>query len=231
MMRSSRISTRKRNALVKCFAMDMDATRTAEVVHLHRNSVNRWFRYFRESIYRSQHRAPRFFGEIEADQAEFGGRGRKRMQAHLKRLARVLPHTEYLARAREIRSEHKVLVLGLLQRQGPVYAHIIRKADRRTLQPLIRLVVEPKATIYTDKWRAFDALGLDTYTHRNVNHSREYVAMDGTHINGIESFWSFAKRRLAKFNGLPRTTLILHIKECEFRYNNKDMAKALKAIL
>ncbi|MBD2808180.1 IS1595 family transposase, partial [Francisella tularensis] len=40
--------------------------------------------------------------------------------------------------------------------------------------------------------------------------------------NGIESFCSFSKRRLAKFNGLSDDKFVLHLKECEFRWNNKD---------
>ncbi len=40
-------------------------------------------------------------------------------------------------------------------------------------------------------------------------------------MNGIENFWSFVKRRLAKFNGVSRRTFLLHLKECEFRYNHK----------
>lgn len=40
-------------------------------------------------------------------------------------------------------------------------------------------------------------------------------------INGIESFWSFAKRRLAKFNGVPEHTIYLHLKETEFRFNHR----------
>ncbi|MBK2145650.1 transposase, partial [Francisella tularensis subsp. holarctica] len=42
------------------------------------------------------------------------------------------------------------------------------------------------------------------------------------HVNGIESFCSFSKRRLAKFNGLSDDKFVLHLKECEFRWNNKD---------
>ena len=41
------------------------------------------------------------------------------------------------------------------------------------------------------------------------------------HINGIESFWSFAKRRLAKFNGVSRN-FELPLKECEWRWG-KDV--------
>lgn len=42
------------------------------------------------------------------------------------------------------------------------------------------------------------------------------------HINGIESFWSFAKRRLMKFHGVPKNTFYLHLKESEFRFNYRN---------
>src|SRR5271165_4132975 len=37
----------------------------------------------------------------------------------------------------------------------------------------------------------------------------------------IHCFWSFAKRRLAKFNGIPAHTFALHLKETEFRFNHR----------
>ena len=76
------------------------------------------------------------------------------------------------------------------------------------------------------------SLVLDGYKHKRINHSKEYSNGRGTHVNGIENFWSFAKRRLAKFNGVSRKTFLLHLKECEFRYNNKDdILKTLKRII
>ena len=53
--------------------------------------------------------------------------------------------------------------------------------------------------------------------HFRVNKSK-YFADKAVHINGIEAFWSFTKRRLAKFNGVKRN-FELHLKECEWRYN------------
>ena len=49
----------------------------------------------------------------------------------------------------------------------------------------------------------------------------EFYGGGKNHVNGIESFWSFTKRRLAKFNGLTDEKLILHLKESEFRFNNR----------
>jgi transposase len=49
------------------------------------------------------------------------------------------------------------------------------------------------------------------------------------HINGIESFWSFAKSRLHQFAGVPKHTFLLHLKECKFRfhYRYQDLYKVL----
>jgi transposase-like protein len=47
--------------------------------------------------------------------------------------------------------------------------------------------------------------------------------------NGIDAFRNFAKRRLSKFNGLNNDNFIMHLKEYEFLYNdkNKDLVKIL----
>ena len=47
-----------------------------------------------------------------------------------------------------------------------------------------------------------DGLILNDYEHYRVY---EFAK---NHINGVESFWSFAKRRLAKFNGLKNFIFI-----------------------
>ena len=41
-------------------------------------------------------------------------------------------------------------------------------------------------------------------------------------INAIESSPAYAKLRLSKFKGIKRQNFILHLKECEFRFNNRD---------
>ncbi|MEM0950628.1 MAG: hypothetical protein AAGI66_00615, partial [Cyanobacteria bacterium P01_H01_bin.74] len=51
-----------------------------------------------------------------------------------------------------------------------------------------------------------------------VNHNETYSLGRGQHINGIESFWSFVKRRLRRFNGIAKHTFELHLKECEWRW-------------
>jgi len=82
-----------------------------------------------------------------------------------------------------------------------------------------------------DGWKAYDGLILNGYDHR-VFHSKDEFARGKCHVNGIENFWSFAKRRRAKFNGCSSAVFALHLKECEFRYNhrNDDLFKIIKQI-
>jgi hypothetical protein len=54
--------------------------------------------------------------------------------------------------------------------------------------------------------------------HYRVNHgANEFSKGEGIHVNGIENFWSFTKRRLAKFNGVKKN-FKLHLKDSEWRY-------------
>ena len=50
------------------------------------------------------------------------------------------------------------------------------------------------------------------------------------YINGIESFWSYVKLRLAKFNGVPKHTFYLHLKETEFRFNHRSGNRYLEIL-
>jgi len=174
---------------------------------LNRNTVNAWYRNFREQIVRlSEESGPKLSGEIELDESYFGG-PRKKLHAEDRR-------------KRGRGAENKVPVFGVLKRNGKVYTQIIKNASAAELRPIIKSLVRKKATVYTDRWRSYDGLVLDGYRHQRINHSKQYSNRKGTHINGIENFWSFAKRRLAKFNGVSRSTFLLHLKECEFRYNH-----------
>ena len=58
-------------------------------------------------------------------------------------------------------------------------------------------------------------MGFDK--HLRINKSRA-LSRGSVHINGIEAFWSFTKRRLVKFNGVKKN-FELRFKECEWRYN------------
>ena len=116
----------------------------------------------------------------------------------------------------------KTPVFGVLQRNGRVYVKIVKNCSKAQLMPIIQGKILEDSKIHTDGWKAYDGLILNGYDHYRVFHSHNEFARGKCHVNGIESFWSFAKRRLAKFNGLSDARFYLHLKECEWRFNHRS---------
>jgi transposase len=199
----SRISEAKFRALVKYFSLDLDAQRIASLVGLNRNTVNRYLRLFRIRIAEYCELEFPLQGEIEVDESFFGP---KRVKGKRGRGA-----------------GGKTPVFGILERGGKVYTEIVPDCAKRTLQRIIRGKVEPDSIIHSDHWRGYNGLvDMGYKKHFRVNHGANQFVQGKGHINGIESFWSFSKRRLDKFHGLPKSTFYLHLKECEFRFNQRE---------
>ena len=116
----------------------------------------------------------------------------------------------------------KTIVFGILNRGETVYTEIVPNAAKATLLKVIRGHLDVQSIINTDGWRAYDGLVDVGYEkHFRVHHGNNDFARGNQHINGIESFWSYAKGRLAKFKGVAKHTFYLHLKETEFRFNHR----------
>ncbi len=128
----------------------------------------------------------------------------------------------------------KTIVFGIFKRNGCVYTEIVPDCKKRTLQAIMRGRIALDAAINSDGWRAYDGLVDVGYSkHYRVNHGNDEFVRGTHHVNGIESFWSFAKRRLQKFNGVSSETFHLHLKECEWRFNkrNQNLQRELLRLL
>jgi transposase-like protein len=200
--RCSKISERKTRQIIRCFALDLTASKTAELVGLTRKSVNQIYLKIRRRVAQEAERASPFGGVVEVDESYFGAR---RVRGKRGRGA-----------------SGKTIVFGIFKRNGSVYTEIVPDCRKKTLQAIIRGRIAPDTVIHSDSWRGYDGLVDVGYSkHFRVNHSENQFADGSNHVNGIESFWSSAKRRLQKFNGLPPHTFYLHLKECEYRFNNR----------
>ncbi len=196
-----------------CFCADLTATQAALLLGLNRKTVNRYYSKFRRAIAAKQEAdKAAFAGVVELDESYFGADRMRGQNASRKRG----------------RGTNKQPVFGIFERDGRVYTEIVFDAKAKTLQDVIRGKVALDAVIHTDGWRGYNGIvdvGYDK--HFRVNKSKHF-SKNGVHINGIESFWSFTKRRLAKFNGVKKN-FQLHLKECEWRWN-KDYDTLKKEI-
>ena len=219
-LKKSKLSTFKIKKIIEHFCLDINASKAAPLVGVNRNTINYWYNRFRVAIYAHQHKEfEKIFGEAEVDESYFGARRKRGFHGKLKRG----------------RGTQKQPVFGILKRNGHVYTEIVPNCKKDILQSIIRGKVDKSAVIYSDSWRSYDGLvdvGYDK--HFRVNHGDNEFARKGTgiHINGIENFWSFTKRRLAKFNGVKKN-FELHLKESEWRYGktNYTMKKELWKII
>ena len=213
--RRSRISAKKFRQLLRLFALDLTASDAAQLTGLTRKTVTTIFLKIRERIAEECEReSPLSSGEVEVDESYFG--------------------------ARRVRGKRgrgaggKTIVFGLLKREGRVYTEIVPDCKKVTLQAIIRGRVAPEAVINSDGWRGYDGLVDVGYSkHFSVNHGPSEFVRGAHHVNGIESFWSYAKHRLRQFHGVAPEKFYWHLKECEYRFNlrkNNLHAELLKLL-
>lgn len=123
----------------------------------------------------------------------------------------------------------KTAVFGLFKRNGKVFVVVVKDTKTNTLMPIITSKIKPDSIVYTDSYRSYNALDVSDFKHFRINHSKEF-ANNHNHINGIENFWSQAKRVLRKYNGIDKKYFHLFIKECEFRFNYGTPSNQLKVL-
>ena len=195
----SKISEAKFREIIKLFCLDLGSVQISKLTGLNRNTTNRYLTAIRTRIAEYCESTSPLSGQIEVDESYFGSRRNGK---------------------RGRGAADKTIVFGLLKRNGKVYTEIIPNVAAKTLQTIIRGKVSIDSVIHSDKWRGYDGLVDVGYEkHFRVDHSKSEYVCGNSHINGIEGFWGFAKTRLSKFYGIPKSTFYLHLKECEFRFN------------
>ena len=188
--------------MVRLFTLNLDAVQISKLTYLNRNIVNRYLRALRTRIAETCEVESPFSGEVEIDESYFGA---KRVKDKRGRGA-----------------SGKTIVFGIFQRNGKVYTEIVPDVRRKTLQDIIRGRVALATVIHSDGWCGYTGLvDLGYNKHFRVQHGKNEFVSGKTHINGIESFWGYAKTRLTKFRGIIKSSFYLHLKESEFRFNNR----------
>jgi transposase len=212
--RFSKISEAKLRSLLRCFALDLTATQTASMTGISVRSVNTIYLRLRRRIAAACELESPLEGVLEMDESHFGP---QRVRGKVGRGC-----------------GGKTIVFGLLKRGDKVYTAIVPNASKAALQAVIRGRASLSSVLHTNGWAGYHGLvDLGYNKHLRVEHRENIFARQLNHINGIESFWSLAKRRLARFCGVPKRTFYLHLKETEFRFNhrNNNLYKVLSDFL
>lgn len=153
-----------------------------------------------------------FSGDVEVDETYLGGQWKNK---RLSVKAQQLP-------AKRGRGTTKQPIFGILCRSGKIWAELIDNVEAKSLQPLIQKQVQKGSTIYSDTWRGYTGIATKGYVHRLVEHGKEFVDKQGNHINGLEGFWGYLKRKLVAKGGIRKSRLHLYLGEYVWRYNHRS---------
>lgn len=208
--------------IIRMFAEDLTATTTSKLPKIERKTVNRRYEYIRKVIHRYAIKKDLDIRKwiIEIDESYFWP---KRIRGK---------------RWRWVGDKIKVF-LWLLKRYWKVFVQAAPDCSAKSLLPTIRWkIATENSVINTDWWPSYDWL-IDLWyeKHYRVHHWENEFVRWKKHVNWIESFRSYCKRRITKFNWAPKHKFELHLKECEFRFNcwlaheniYKQLLKMLKA--
>jgi transposase-like protein len=147
-------------------------------------------------------------GVIEVDETWVGGRNR--------------------GRGRRNKLANKTMVLGAIERGGPVRMKVAGRPDRETLHGFVNETAERSAMVMTDQWQAYEGLTNPRRSHHTVNHSKdEWTRKDAwveslIHTNTVESAFSLFKRSVVgAYHHLSAKHMDRYLDEFEFRFNNR----------
>lgn len=196
--------------LLRWFLLGLSSTAISREAGLGRGQVLRALILVREAMARD---IPLVFeGTVEIDETYLGGSWKNKRKS-----ARVQG-------TRRGRGTSKQAVFGILCRNGRVWAEVVPDVEANTLMPLLRKRVAKGSIVCSDTFRSYTGVAAKGYVHRLVRHDQqEYVDSQGNHINGLEGFWGYLKRKLAAKGGVRRERLPLYLAEYVWRYNHRDM--------
>lgn len=109
--------------------------------------------------------------------------------------------------------------LGLLKRRGKVYATLVANYTSEKVRMLLNLAT--KSDNRDLKVHSVDVNEEDGVIAIGYDDLPLYIDKP-SYVENLDTFWSFTRERLGKFQGLAKHKFYLHLKECEFRFNFRN---------
>ena len=161
-------------------------------------AIERFFRLVRACCAYEEHCREPFEGAVECDETTIGG---------------------YRPGKRGWGAAGKVIVLGILQRDGKVQVFPVRKRDKKEVIELVVTHTKPGSLYYTDEWQAYASLSVRG--DHIVIRKEKGKPKGRDHINGIEGFWSYTKHWLHPYRGVPKKFLHMYLGEICYQFNHR----------
>ena len=194
----SRLPDQTKRRLVEMFTLGVPSYRLRFRGIASAPAIERFYRTIRACCAIEEHLREPFEGSIECDETTFGGaRPGKRGWG----------------------AAGKIIVFGILKRNGTIQAFPVDRRRKAEIEPLITRHTRPGSLYYTDDWHAYVSLSV---RGNHIVVQKERGKPKGRyHINGIEGFWSYAKHWLYPYRGVPKKFFHLYLAEVCYRFNHR----------
>lgn len=159
-----------------------------------------------------------FSGTVEIDETYLGGQKKNKNKQQLLKEERI-----FGKESKRGFGTTKQPIFGILARSGKVFAKLVDDTKAKDLIPIITKKVERGTRICSDTYNSYTGLAAKGYVHRTVEHGNKEYVKGKNHINGLEGFWGYLKRKLAAKGGVKRKYLHLFLGEYVWRYNYRPM--------
>lgn len=152
----------------------------------------------------------RFSSQVSCDESFVGGKNKNR---HKDKKVPMSQGRSY---------KDKTPVFGMMC-EGKIVTVVIPNTKARTIQPIIKKLLEKGSTLVSDEWLGYSGLEKD-YNHIIVNHMLKQYSNKGYSTNNVENFWSHLKRGIyGVYHQTSPKHLHLYTSEFSYRFNTREM--------
>jgi transposase len=202
-LKGAHISERKFRELLKLFCEDLTATQIANISGISRVTINNYLRMIRGKI------------------AQFC---ENNSPVNYSNDFKELYSSDYLTEHEKPQQELNTTVFGIYKSDKGVFTSLLADIDKGTINEIIRSKkLNGNAGRWYDKLKQYSGIAnFNSYKLIRINNDELEPAKGRGQIDEIDFFWGLIKGRLTKFRGMNNSTLYLHVKESEFRYNYRN---------
>lgn len=214
LVKSVRLSRKEWIRLIDLFLIGANSPVISNQLKRNIKTVSKALRLLRTCMIKN---VPNVFeGTVEVDETYLGGQKKNKRKSQLRKDKEI-----FGTESKRGFGTTKQPVFGILERNGKVFAELVDDTKAKDLIPIITKKVKAGSKICSDTYRSYTGLAAKGYVHRTVEHGKKEYARGKNHINGLEGFWGFLKRKLASKGGVRRTYLPFFLGEYVWRYNNR----------
>ena len=206
-LKGAHLSERKVRELMKLFCEDLTATQIANITGISRITVNAYFKLIRTHIAKfCEEKSPLHYNNGTIS---------------------FIPLENKSSRTENSENNHtaRKAFYGIFKRDSFIYTDKIINVDNAWLNEWLKGKLDAeKEVIEKNKLHIYSGIAdFNNVRLFRLNGAVPNLTRGKSQIDEIDMFWGMLKSRLIKFRGLNGSTLYLHVKETEFRYNYRDI--------